>query len=139
MEPLTTVVTKPGDTTSPRPTPAPTTPGASVNPSKPCTLNVCPSCTNSFSSKLVRVTGDWPVELGSLKSWDAAEPLGLLTYDQDVCAYVLVVKGLKPSFEYKFKVTIDNSWKENYGCGGTGDCAFKTNGSNTIKKNKLKC
>lgn len=59
--------------------------------------------------------GDWPVDAGSAKNWDAAEPLGLLTYDQDICAYVVVVKGLKESFDYKWKITIDNAWKENYG------------------------
>ena len=28
-----------------------------------------------------------------------------MTYDLEICAYTLIVKGLKPSFDYKWKVT----------------------------------
>ena len=50
------------------------------------------------------IKGDWGIDSGAPKNWDAAQPNGLLTYDQNICTYVLVMKGLKESFDYKWKV-----------------------------------
>jgi hypothetical protein len=55
------------------------------------------------------------VDAGSATLWNAAEPLGLLKYEEKVCAYSVVVTGLKKNFQYKWKLTVDNAWKENYG------------------------
>ncbi len=38
-----------------------------------------------------------------------------MEYDLEICAYTLVIKNLKPSFDYKWKVVINNAWAENYG------------------------
>ena len=103
-----------------------------VNPVKPCTSG-CLQCTNNFASKLLRVTGDWAVELGSAKNWDASEPKGLLTFDQKLCQYTLVLLGLKKSADYRWKMTVNNDWKENYGCNGQGDCLFKSNTAGAVR------
>ena len=96
-------------------TKAPTTTGANTNPIKPCTSN-CPACNNLQASKVVRASGDWPIDAGSLALWDGAEPLGLMTFEEKLCSYTLVLKGLKKNYEYKWKVTMNNKWQENYGC-----------------------
>lgn len=75
----------------------------------------CPSCPNGFSKKVVRATGDWTVDAGSQNLWLASEPLGLMTFDEGECNYNLVIKGINASTNYKWKVTIDNSFAENYG------------------------
>lgn len=95
----------------------PTLPTVAVlnNPVKPCDGMNCPTCTNNFASKLVRVTGDWAVDAGSSAIWNGAEPKGLMVFEQKLCLYTLVITGLKKNFQYKWKVTIDNAFKENYG------------------------
>ena len=105
---------------------------ANINPVKPC-FGVCSPCANNFGAKLLRATGDWPIHLGSAKNWEANEQNGLFTFDQNVCAYTLVLLGLKPSFDYTWKVTANNDWKENYGCNGAGNCAFKSNTAGAIR------
>lgn len=35
--------------------------------------------------------------------------------DDARCVYTLAVGGLTPNNLYKWKVTLDNAWKENYG------------------------
>jgi aminopeptidase C len=55
------------------------------------------------------------VDAGSATLWNAAEPLGLLNYEEKFCSYSVVVTGLKKNFQYKWKLTVDNAWKENYG------------------------
>ena len=73
------------------------------------------------------------MDAGAAKIWDGAEPLGLMTFDEQICSYTLVIVGLKRSFDYKWKVTVNNLWAENYGCGGTGDCVFKSNSEGAIR------
>ncbi len=55
-----------------------------VNPIKPC-LGSCKPCSNSFASKLIRATGDWSLDTGSATQWDAAEPKGLMTFEEQIC------------------------------------------------------
>lgn len=43
---------------------------------------------------------------------------GLMTFDQDTCLHSVVVGNLKANTDYKWKVTIANTWVENYGCSG---------------------
>ena len=71
------------------------------NPIKPCASN-CPPCTNKFATKLLSATGDWPVDLGALKNWEATESKGIFTFDQHLCAYTLVLLGLKPNINYNW-------------------------------------
>lgn len=92
-----------------------TTIGATTNPVRPCTGGNCPVCTNNFASKLIRATGDWTIDAGSTALWLANEPFGLMTFDQRSCLYELVITNIKPNFKYLWKVTVDNSFKENYG------------------------
>ena len=106
--------------------------GVTTNP-----VSRCPTCTttcaNNLASKVIRVSGDWSMDVGSSKLWDGAEPKGLMTFDEQTCSYILVMTGLKPSFSYKWKVTVNNMWVENYGCGGTGDCLFKSSSAGAIR------
>lgn len=115
--------------------PGPTTQAITTNPIKPCTGGNCPACTNNFASKLIRVTGDWSIDAGSAELWAANEPRGLMTFDQRACMYVLAVVGLKSNFNYKWKITIDNSFKENYGCSGMAgpDCSFKSSSVGSVR------
>jgi hypothetical protein len=89
-----------------------------TNPVKPCINQNCEPCKNNFASRLVRATGDWTIDAGSKTLWNGAEPLGLMTFDENYCSYTLVLKNLKKNFAYKWKTTLDNSFKENYGCTG---------------------
>jgi len=68
------------------------------------------------------------------RSWQATEPRGLMVLGDD-CKYTLVIKNLKPSTAYKWKVTIDNLWAENYGCPGKAgpDCLFKSSDAGAIR------
>ena len=75
----------------------------------------------------LKYVGSWA---GS-EIWDPAQPNGLLVYDANVCKYELVIDGLKPKFEYRWKVTVNNAWIENYGC--SGDCVFKTNSVGAVR------
>lgn len=59
------------------------------------------SCNNKFSGKQLRVTGDW-----SSPAWNAADPNGLLKFDETSCLYTLAVGGLKPNTQYAWKVKI---------------------------------
>ena len=61
-------------------------------------------CKNDFASKLLRVSGNWPIDLGSESNWNAAEPLGLMTYNNLTCEYILILKGLPPKKIYSWKV-----------------------------------
>jgi hypothetical protein len=63
--------------------------------------------------------------------WNAAQPNGLLTFDLNTCEYYLVVLDLKPKAEYAWKVTVNNAWSENYGCGG--DCKFTSNSQGAVR------
>jgi hypothetical protein len=161
----TTVVTDENGNTVPPPTTttttrAPTTTGPNTNPIKPCTSN-CPACTNIQSGKTVRASGDWSIDAGSTALWDGAEPLGLMTFDEKLCSYTLVLLGLKKNYEYKWKLTMNNKWqvignleiliiilklakvkkylkkkpKENYGCSGLAgpDCLAKTNSAGAVR------
>ena len=101
-------------TTASTTTRPPTTTGSNTNPIKPCTGS-CPACTNIQAAKVVRASGDWSIDAGSLALWDAAEPLGLMTFDEKLCSYTLVITGLKKNYEYKWKLTMNNKWAENYG------------------------
>lgn len=114
-------ITKPPPTTT-------TTTAKPVNPIIPCPT-VCSACTNNFASKLVRATGDWSIDAGSATIWNGAEPRGLLNFEEKICSYTLILLNLKPNKDYKWKITIDDSFKENYGCSGSNgpDCGFKTN------------
>ena len=105
--------------------------GVVTNPVKPCSS--CAACANNLASKVIRVSGDWSVDAGSPKLWDGAEPLGLMTFDEQTCSYTLVVSGLKKNFSYKWKVTTNNMWVENYGCGGSGDCLFTSSPEGAIR------
>lgn len=99
------------------------------NPTIPCTLSSCPSCSNNLASQIIRTTGSWTGN----EVWDPAQPNGLFDYDANLCKYTLVMTGLKPKFEYRWKVTVDNSWAVNYGCNGNGDCVFTTNSAGAIR------
>ena len=96
-------------------TAAATTAAIVTNPIKPCTGSNCPVCTNNFKSKLIRTTGDWTIDAGSTALWLADEPRGLMIYNERICKYELSIVGLQKNFNYKWKITIDNSFKENYG------------------------
>ncbi|RNA38528.1 Alpha catalytic domain containing [Brachionus plicatilis] len=115
-------------------TAGPTTEPVLSNPVKPCESN-CPVCTNNFASKLIRATGDWTIDAGADVLWNGAEPKGLMIYEEKFCVYSLVLTGLKPNFQYSWKATIDNSFKENYGCNGLAgpDCGFKTNSAGAVR------
>jgi alpha-amylase len=78
----------------------------------PCD-GICP--VSPFASKIVRVSGNWANDTGGI-DWMPDQPLGLMTYDTKRCIYINVVKGLKPKFQYSWKVSINNEWKESYGC-----------------------
>lgn len=106
-----------------------------VNPVKPCESDSCPPCTNNFKNKLLRVSGDWSIDAGSPTLWNAAEPKGLLTFDENRCEYDVVVTGLKNSFSYKWKLVTNNAWAENYGCTGlaAADCTFKSNNIGSVR------
>jgi len=67
--------------------------------------------------------------------WDGAEPLGLMTFDEKICSYTLVLLGLKKNYEYKWKLTMNNKWQENYGCSGLAgpDCTAKTNSAGAVR------
>ena len=65
---------------------------------------------------MVKSVGDWAIDAGSfIGNWSANEPLGLMTYDKKFCLYTLTLIRLRPNFEYKWKIIINNSFKENYG------------------------
>jgi alpha-amylase len=93
----------------------------------------CP--TTAFTPKIVRASGDWSLDAGSGPIWNGAEPLGLMTLEAGTCNYVVIVKGLKPNTSYKWKVTINNAWAENYGCSGSNgpDCSFKSSSGGAVR------
>jgi hypothetical protein len=57
-------------------------------------------CVNKLANRIVRAAGDWT----SLPQWNAAEPLGLMKFDEEKCVYTLAVGGLRPNTVYKWKV-----------------------------------
>jgi hypothetical protein len=52
---------------------------------------------------------------------------------KDCVVYICI--DLKPNFQYKWKATMNNDWKENYGCSGLAgpDCSFKTNAAGAVR------
>jgi hypothetical protein len=97
-------------------TPAPPT-SIDPNPVKECLVSSCPACNNGyFGSKSVKAVGDWALDAGSpFGNWSGAEHLGLMVFEKKFCKYTLVLNGLQSGFKYEWKLTIDNSFKENYG------------------------
>ena len=75
------------------------------------------------------------IDAGSGVLWNGKEPLGLLTFDERTCEYDVIVRNLKPNFQYKWKMVVGNAWSENYGCTGlnAADCSFKTNSIGAIR------
>lgn len=65
------------------------------------------SCSNSFQGRQLRATGDW-----SSPSWNAVDPNGLLNFDTASCLYTLVVGGLRPNAQYKWKVKYTKKFKK---------------------------
>jgi hypothetical protein len=57
------------------------------------------ACTNPFSSRVVKATGDWTVP-----TWNPSEPTSLMTFDSVACQYTLSVGGLRPNYYYSWKV-----------------------------------
>lgn len=92
-----------------------TRPPPITNPIIPCLNQNCPNCTNILSGKLLRATGNWAMDFGSQFNWNPEEPLGLMTYDENTCVYFLTLDKLKTYTEYEWKLTIDDSFNENYG------------------------
>ena len=80
--------------------------GKTTNPAVPCKSGSCPPCANNQASRVLRVAGDWSIDAGSVKEWDEAEPLGLLTFDEQTCTYSVAVSGLKKLKKYEWKVII---------------------------------
>ena len=76
-------------------------------------LDIKLPCVNRYNTKDVRASGSW-----SVPDFDAADPLGLMTFNEEECFHSVVFSNLQPNTQYKWKVTIGNSWKENYGCSG---------------------
>jgi len=91
-------------------------------------FNTINACTNKFEGKPVNAAGDW----NPISPWDALDSHGRMSFNAAKCVYTLAVGGLVPNNIYKWKVTINNSWKENYGCG-TADCIFKSNSAGAIR------
>ena len=59
-----------------------------------------------------------------------------MKYDLNICKYTLVILGMKKSYSYKWKITINNQWKESYGCQNTDEfsnCNFKSNSVGAIR------
>lgn len=106
--------------------------GKLTNPAIPC-KGSCAQCDNNQAHRVLRASGDWSVDAGSVKEWDAAEPLGLLIFDEQKCIYTLAIAGLKPSKSYKWKVTVDNAWNLNFGCAGSGDCVFTASSEGAVR------
>jgi hypothetical protein len=76
---------------------------------KPCD-DVCES--HPYASKVVIVTGNWPVDLGSTEmDFD-------VSYDLR-CMYSKTITGLNPNIEYEWKVQIGGSYLDKYNCNGT--------------------
>jgi hypothetical protein len=88
-----------------------------VNSIKECVVSKCTSnCKNSFFENIVKAVGDWATDAkSSLGNWSACEPLGLMTFEKKTCMYTIVLENLKPRTKYLWKVTIDNSFKDNMG------------------------
>jgi glucan endo-1,3-alpha-glucosidase len=89
----------------------------------------------------VRATGDWTVDADNgqtpgKQTWDPAEPLGVMNLDSSSCLYVVYweVSHLVPGKTYNWKVTIEGSWTESYGCPGRGgpDCKFTASSTGKI-------
>ena len=79
----------------------------SLNPVKPCIGSSCVQCpTNKHSDEILRVTGDWTKDAGSDALWNPAEPKGLMTYDESICKYSLLITGLQPDQYYHWKVNL---------------------------------
>ena len=76
--------------------------GKTTNPAIPCFA--CWTCTNNQNKYLLKITGDWTKDAGSQSIWDPKEPLGLLTYEENICSYTLSVHNLKKNHEYFWKV-----------------------------------
>jgi hypothetical protein len=93
------------------------------------------ACVNSFSSKSVKATGDWSIDAGSATNWNAADSKGLMEFDETSCIYILVLTGLKKSFQYSWKVSINDAWVESYGCNGLNgpNCLASTNSDGAIR------
>ena len=81
--------------------------GKTTNPVKPCIGSSCVQCpTNKHSDEILRVTGDWTKDAGSDALWNPAEPKGLMTYDESICKYSLLITGLQPGQNYYWKVNL---------------------------------
>ena len=106
--------------------------GKLTNPAVPCRGDQCTPCANNLAARTLRVSGDWSKDAGSATEWNAAEPLGLLKFDERHCVYTLVISGLRPAKPYKWKVTADSAWSTNYGCG-TADCLFTANSEGAVR------
>ena len=92
-----------------------------------------PKCSNPFRGRVVRASGDYQVDLGSAAPWLANQTNSLMTFDDESCLYFLVLSGLPASKLYEWKVTFDNSWAGNVGCGNGGNCKFSTGAAGTVE------
>jgi hypothetical protein len=95
--------------------------------------SVTVTCSNPFRDRIVRASGDFQTDLGSLASWSATEANSLMTLDPSLCLYRLILSGLKSSTSYEWKVTFDNAWSGSIGCGNNGNCKFSTGLAGTVE------
>lgn len=106
--------------------------GKVTNPVRECMSASCKKCENYFSEVIVRAAGNWQVESGSVKNWDATDSKSTMVFDENTCLYTLEVNGLEKSKKYEWKVPINNEFKESYGCG-KDNCQFETNSEGSVK------
>ena len=77
----------------------------SLNPVKPCIGSSCVPCPrNIYQAVTLRVTGSWTKDAGADTLWNPAETKGLMTFDESICRYTLLVTGLRPYSYYQWKV-----------------------------------
>jgi hypothetical protein len=100
-------------------------------------------CNNYYSMITPRAVGDWQIDGGGSLNFDPFDPNTFMEYDKWNCLYVVVVRILKQSKFYQWRVILNNSTgptEENLGCGSflgpdqgfagvqnAGNCTFTPN------------
>jgi hypothetical protein len=110
-----------------------TTPSTST---QPLLSTITKLCINKFSSNIVQAIGDWQIDADGRTNFNPSDPNGLMEFNKFTCSYSLIIRKLKEDFIYKWRVSIDNSAPNNYGCNGFPDgpdCIMKTNSNGEIR------
>jgi hypothetical protein len=80
-------------------------------------------CTNPYKGETVRAVGEW-------NNFLIVDPSNVMTYIESRCEYSLVLRGQKPTTNYRWKVVIGNRF---FACNNMAICTHETDENGDLR------